>query len=182
MVQDNTHPHYGQSCLVIRKIIQRFGLQEKDFIPVTMCMFAASDSSINILGATILRLSGKSKNGELLKTCQITSYQQLGTDVYKPRDSIALGVISEQFPMICEASPVTSTPTAGTQLSEAMPQSALTASCSCPRRQLPPPHPTQLPFEPGTAKRALIQQWLLDYYTPSTFNTCKHQPLPLTHS
>ena len=27
-----------------------------------------------------------------------------------------------------------------------------------------------------------LQQWLLDYYQTSTFNTCEHQPLPLVES
>ena len=51
--------------------------------------------------------------------------------------------------------------------------------CTCPRRQKPPPRPTQLPFPATEANRPHLQQWLLDYYSTSTFNTCDHQPLPL---
>jgi hypothetical protein len=54
------------------KIIQHLGLHEKDLIPVTMRMYAANNNGISILGATILRLSGKSKSGDALVTRQIT--------------------------------------------------------------------------------------------------------------
>ena len=52
-------------------------------------------------------------------------------------------------------------------------------SCDCPRRELPPPMPTQLPFPATEEHHADIQQYILDRYKSSTFNTCEHQPLPL---
>ena len=55
-------------------------------------------------------------------------------------------------------------------------------SCDCPPRQHPPPKPTALPFLATEDNRASLQQWLLDYYKSSTFNTCEHQPLPLMDS
>ena len=43
------------------------------------------------------------------------------------------------------------------------------------------PHhpPTVLPFPAIEANRDKLQQYLLDYYKSSTFNTCEHQLLPL---
>ena len=60
-----------QSCLASMNIIRHLGLSEKDLIPVTTCMHAANNSGIPILGAAILRFSGKSKPGQHLETRQI---------------------------------------------------------------------------------------------------------------
>ena len=53
------------------------------------------------------------------------------------------------------------------------------APCDCPPRQKPP---TELPFPATEDNRESLQQWLLEYYKSSTFNTCEHQPLPLMDS
>ena len=52
-----------QSCLAGLKVIQRLGLTAKDLIPVRLKMHAAYNHAINILGATILQLSGKDNTG-----------------------------------------------------------------------------------------------------------------------
>ena len=52
-----------QSCLAGANILHPLGLTEDDLIPVTMKMHAANSNNnrITILGATILRFSGKAK-------------------------------------------------------------------------------------------------------------------------
>ena len=52
-----------QSCLAGLKVIQRLRLTAKDLIPVRLKMHAADNHAIKILGATILRLSGKDNTG-----------------------------------------------------------------------------------------------------------------------
>ena len=51
--------------------------------------------------------------------------------------------------------------------------------CSCPIRTKPPPLPTALPFPATDANRTALQNWILDRYRSSTFNTCECQTLPL---
>ena len=46
----------------------------------------------------------------------------------------------------------------------------------------PPTKPTQPPFPATEENRQRLQEWLLDYYKSSTFNTSKHQSLPLMDS
>ncbi|CAB4041678.1 Hypothetical predicted protein, partial [Paramuricea clavata] len=177
-----------QSCLASMKIIERFGLQQKDLIPVTMRMVAANNKGINILGATILRFSGRSKSGATLETRQITYVTSDSERLFLSREAcVAFGMISETFPTVGEASPLTTLPLSDASpgntntTPKQTPQSALTAPCNCPLRQKPPPRPTQPPFPANNANRAHLQQWFLDYYAASTFNTCEHQPLPLMH-
>ena len=51
--------------------------------------------------------------------------------------------------------------------------------CPCPKREQPPPPPKHPPFPATMENRGRLQQYLLDYYKSSTFNTCEHQPLPM---
>ena len=58
-------PNTGcQSCLASIKVIRRLGLCESDLIPVTMQMHAVNNNGIKILGAVILRFSGRSPPSE----------------------------------------------------------------------------------------------------------------------
>ena len=156
-----------------------------------MRMFAANNKGINILEATILRFSGQSKSGETLKTRQITYVTSDSERLFLSREAcIALRMISDTFPTVGEASPLTTLHTPG----NATPDSTDSKTTSTPQRSItapgdyllcqnPPPRPTQSPSpSPATeVNRALLQQWLLDYYASSTFNTCEHQLLPLMH-
>ena len=53
------------------------------------------------------------------------------------------------------------------------------APCGWPKRTQPPPTPTELPYPATKASLERLQEFLLDYYGSSTFNTCPHQRLPL---
>ena len=94
-----------------------------------------------------------------------------------------LGVISDQFPTIGEASkPLENTSV--TALSYTQPEtqpSAPTADtiapCGCLRRTTPPP-PPQPPFPVNESNRLRLENLLLEHYRSSTFNTCPHQQLP----
>ena len=50
-----------QSCLGGMRLLLRLGMTADDLIPVSMKMHAANGKGINILGAAILRFSGKSR-------------------------------------------------------------------------------------------------------------------------
>ena len=95
-------------------------------------------------------------------------------------------MISENFPTVGETLNLSKTmaldedPVESQQTTpSAIPESTLNSPCNCPCRQTPPQKPTQLPFPDTEANRQHLQTWLLNYYKSSTFNTCKHQHLPL---
>ncbi|KAK3731812.1 hypothetical protein QZH41_007627 [Actinostola sp. cb2023] len=60
-----------QSCLTSMTVVRRLGLSKKDLIPVSTRMHAANNNGIEILGAIILRFSGKSKSNQIRETRQI---------------------------------------------------------------------------------------------------------------
>ena len=60
-----------QSCLAGIKILHKIGLKQSDLIPVNMKRHAANNKDIVILGAIIVRLSGKDGENRELETIQI---------------------------------------------------------------------------------------------------------------
>ena len=52
-------------------------------------------------------------------------------------------------------------------------------TCTCQKRQPPPPKPDSLPYPATENNKDKLKQWLIDHYKSSTFNTCEHQPLKM---
>ena len=167
-----------QSCLAGLKVISRLGLRLHDLIPVTMEMHTATNGGIPILGAIPLRISGKDPLGHVVESRQLTYITDTSDKLFLSKEAcIDLGIISDSFPTLGMTQGTHQPDTAAT-LHEASDATA----CTCPRRQKPPPPPTELPFPATAVNRMKLQQYLLDYYQSSTFNTCEHQPLPLMDS
>lgn len=92
-----------QSCLASMKVILRLGMKKSDIFPVTLKMHAANSKGINILGAAILRFSGKDSSGNLIETRQITYVTDNSDKLFLSREAcISLGIITETFPTIGE--------------------------------------------------------------------------------
>ena len=164
-----------QSCLAGVKAIKKLGLSTEDLVPVTLQMRAADNHDINILGAVILRLSGKSNKGEERSTRQIVYITNSTDRFFLSREAcVDLGIVTTDFPTISEETEISINAASTTP-----PQQEIQQECSCPRRTKPPPTPTSLPYPATEANRQQLQQYLLDYYASSTFNTCEHQILPL---
>lgn len=170
-----------QSCLASIKAIRRLGLRKRDLIPVTLKMHAANNKGITILGAVILRLSGKDKSGNLIETRQITYVTDNSDKLFISREAcINLGMITDTFPTIGEATNKhTINDICDNDMTSDDSDSSMTPDCDCPRRQPPPPPLANLPFPATDVNRDKLEQFILDRYSSSTFNTCEHQPLPM---
>ena len=166
-----------QSCLAGLKVVKKLGLSVKELIPVEIKMHAADNHNIRILGATILRLSGRDTKGEEQSTRQMVYVTDNTDKLFLSREAcVDLGIISDTFPTMGEVEETKANPIGTTDATTPR------QGCQCPRRTKPPPIPTSLPFPATEANREKLQQYLLDYYGPSTFNTCEHQTLPLMDS
>lgn len=165
-----------QSCLASIKMINCLGLSTADLIPVTMRMHAANNGGINILGAAILRFAGKDQHGGLLETRQVVYVTDNSDKIFLSREAcVALGMITDHFPTVGEVLSTDSSPLPKSEDGNA-------TLCACPRRQPPPQKPQSLPFPATVGNSAKLQEWLINYYRASTFNTCDHQPLPMMQS
>ena len=168
-----------QSMLGGESILHSLGRSRSDLIPCTTKMSAANENAIEILGALPLRISGKSDSGQTLSTRQLVYITNSTERLYLSKSAcVALGLIDTNFPKIGSAAAQLSScdsndPDHGDEAS------ANTRPCKCPDRQPPPPLPTKLPYPPTERYRDKLQQWLVDYYSASTFNVCEHQPLPM---
>ena len=90
-----------QSCLAGFKLVERLGLSSRDLISVNMRMHSVDNCDIPILGATILRLSGRGPLGDERITRQI-AYITYSTDkLFLSREAcVDLGIIPAQFPVM----------------------------------------------------------------------------------
>lgn len=159
-----------QSCLTGLNVIHRLGLRESDLIPVTMRMHTANNDGIKILGAILLRISSTDSTGHTIKSRQMTYVTDSSDKLFLSREAcVALGIISGHFPQVHVTA----------DLNAADVHDKTTAPCGCATRQFPPPPPGTLPFPATEENRPKLQEYLLDYYSSSTFNTCEHQQLPL---
>lgn len=148
-----------QSCLAGIKVIHRLGLRKSDLIPVTMRMHTANNGGNNILGATVLRLSGKNKRSQAIETRQMTYVTDSSDKLFLSREACAaLDIIPDSFPKIGID------PTVQQSDATAVLQEDPTTACHCPQRRRPPPPPTKLPFPATDANRLHLQQYLLEYY------------------
>ena len=164
-----------QSSLAGINIIAKLGIRKEDLLPVTMKMHAANNNGINILGAAVLRFSGKSLSGRTITTRQIVYITDSTDKLFLSKDAcIQLGMISKNFPLIGEisndhganATADSSTADPNAPAPNIMQNHTPELNCSCPKRTLPPSIPEKLPFSPADKNiREKLQQYLLEYYS-----------------
>lgn len=158
-----------QSCLSGVGLLHKLGIAKENVIPVRMKMKAVNNKDIGIIGALPLRFTGFSSSGAEITTNQLVYFTDDASRLFLSKQACAaLGIISENFPTIGEASAATATV-----------ETESAKECQCPKREPPPPMPTKPPYPLVPENVEKIQSWLLDYYKSSTFNVCEHQTLPM---
>ena len=164
-----------QSCLAGMKVVAALGVTENDLIPVSLRMHAANNEGISILGAVALRFSGCNPQGQTVETRQLTYVTKSTDTLFLSREACSvLGIISDRFPAVGVAS------CAGQQREPASRTATIPEpACTCPKRQGPPPLLTSPPCALTDDNRGELQEFLLNYYASSAFNTCKYQRLPM---
>ena len=108
-------------------------------------MYSADNRNIPILGAIILRLSGKDQLGDKRMSQQIV-YITYSTDkLFLSREAcVDLGIVPAQFPIVGEIPAQANHPIAPKANCASFSQDTTPLDCNCPRRAKPPPLPTSL--------------------------------------
>ena len=178
-----------QSCLAGTQLIKDLHLERRDLIPSTLTMRSASGNQIPIWGAVLARITTAGK-----ETRQMLYISPVANKLYLSLSSCTdLGLIQGGFPGSQMAASIRSNPSphpeAGAPTGEqaakvakcrpATPIANTTKSCSCPTRSQPPTRPASPPFPATEANREKLEEYLLNLYSSSSFNTCEHQPLPM---
>ena len=177
----------AQSSLMGYKVFRRLGFKDRALIPVTRRMYAANNEGIRILGAILLRLSGKDSTGHKFETAEMV-YISDSTDLfYLSRHAMEqLQIIGPNFPSVgatAHASlpemPPTGVHSVSTSESNKNQAAFKKAECGCYLRSTPPARPSELPFAPTTENIPAMRDWLLNVHFPaSVFNKCTHQRMP----
>ena len=181
-----------QSCLAGTKLLKGLHLEKRDLIPSTLTMKSASGNQIPIWGAILARITIAGK-----ETRQMIYVSPVANKLYLSLSSCKdLGLVQGNFPGDQLTATIRNNPTmdhqAGATACEqaakttrrrpADPIAIPTKSCSCPTRSQPPARPTSLPFPATEANRQRMEEYLLNLYSSSSFNTCEHQTLPMMTS
>ena len=137
-----------QSCLAGINIVKKLVLSTGDLIPVSLRMHAADNHNIHILGATILKLSGKDNKETEMSIKHMTNNTN---KLFLSREAcIDLGIISHKFPTMNEADETNTDNSVGTTTASPPQQ-----ECQCPKRTKPP---TSLPYPATEANREKLEQ------------------------
>ena len=169
-----------QSCLAGFKVVKKLGLSTKDLIPVTLKMHAADNRDIKILGATILRLSGKGPFGKERSTRQVVYVTNHTDKLFLSREAcIDLGIISHQFPLMGEAKGCNPSPPQSINATTEVAKDHPVQECTCPKRTKPPPYPTYhtIPCYRGEQRKAKAAMRLM--INPQATPTAYHSPIPV---
>ena len=155
----------AQTCVAGPELMVKFGMNEGMLIKTSHQIKGVTKQSLHILGILLVELGFKStETYGVIYICKNVDGVFLSEAVQK-----RLGIISEAYPNISNAC-------AQTVVRTESERQAL-AECGCPRRVGPPPPPERLPFEPTKENRKKLQEWILQRYSSSAFNTCDHQPI-----
>ena len=172
----------AQSCLWSLDGCFAAGFTESDLIPVSIDLEAANKSPISIAGALLLRLTGTSPTGKNISCATMVYISKQARGFYLSLEAMMdLLIISRDFPSVGEADnqqEVHAPKQEHTNAGITAPLSHADEVCSCPKRTGAPVMPTELPFKCIPENNEKMEQWLLEYFAASTFNTCPHCPLP----
>jgi len=156
----------AQSCLWGLSDFLRCGFSMNNLIPVKHTLYAANKEKIEVSGAIFLRLQGTDSAGRICTEAVMTYVSPSTQRFFLSQEAlIQLGVIAKDFPRVGSAD-------------EECTVEIDAAPCGCSVRTSPPPRPEELPFAPTVENIPQMHDWLVQRYSSSTFNQCKHQPLP----
>ena len=132
----------AQSSLMGYKIFRKCGLKDRSLIPVRRRMVAANNEGIRILGAILLRVTGKDSSGNSFETAEMVYVSDSTDQFYLSCHAMEqLRIIGPDFPSVGAASPPPTEPSPtgihsvahGTQSSQHK-----RSECGCYSRANPP--------------------------------------------
>ena len=181
-----------QACCIGERQLNKLGLIKGDLLQPVLSLKAANATGIVILGATFIKVEGRSSSGVVVSTRQ-TCYVVQGLDhLLLSRDACEkLGIIPGDFPSINSCTPrsepaqpggegstivmeVVAPPDRGHPSLPSPCNPRPDGSCSCPLREAPPDPPA---FDPNLTEEGL-KSLIIAHYASSSFNRCTRQPLP----
>ena len=174
------------------KFIHSLGVKKSELIPLSHGVNAANNAGLGLLGGLLVIFSGEDCLGNMKTSKQLCYVADNIDGVFLSRSAcVDLGLIDKNFPTIgtFNTPNLSAMSKSNSENKNEESYKFFTANngknkcskgaCVCPRRELPPPVPTALPYPAVPENRENIKNWILEHYSSSAFNQCEHQPLPL---
>ena len=178
-----------QACCMGVTQLHALGLSGRDLLQPILSLKAANTSGITIIGVVFLMITGWDRKGNKWRTHQLCYVSEDVEQLLLSREACEqLGMLSKNFPEVGEFQnnatvtevaaeyidpPDMILPGEDMDLTPCTPSSE--GTCTCPRRESPPPPPT---FQAGKSASQL-KHLILQHYASSAFNKCTRQVLPM---
>lgn len=181
----------AQLTVIPMSLLENMNVKPDSIFPVSTRLNGASNAPIIVEGGILLNITATNKNNGISRTSHQLCYvsRHVSVSYLSFSACVDLGLLPSNFPEVgsCDTSTPASvqslTSSSPTKCSNSgVPISDTDATCSCPRRELPPDSPPVLPCAPIPENVPQLRQYILDRYNTSAFNCCEHQPLRLMDS
>ena len=148
--------------------LEKIGCPVSYLIPTSHQIVGITSSSLNLLGAVMIRFEyGGKVARQMVHISSRTKGLYLSNTALKQ-----LGLLSEEFP---------NQPAASASSAQEEPIDVECEGCNgseCLHRTPPPERPEHLPYAPTKENIPKFEQWFLEQFASSGFNTCTRQTLP----
>ena len=174
----------AQLTVLPRSLIADMHVKQESIFPVQTQIHGVANSPIHVDGGLLVTVSATNPDTGITRHSRQLAY--VSASVKMPYLSLQackdLGLVPEEFPKVAsidENVPAMLDVISPTKCSNSGVPSSQADVCQCPKRELPPPAPTVLPYAPTKDNLPRLKQFILDRYASSAFNCCEHQPLRL---
>ena len=158
-----------QTCTAGTDFLQHIGCPRSYLIPTSHRISGITKAGLDIIGSVMVRFE---IGGEVSR--QMVHISERIHGLYFSETALKqLGVIHRDFPQ--QETSCVCISCAGV--------SPTTSCCTddgaeaCLERTVTPDRPDAIPFKPTIENREALEQWFLEYFSSSAFNTCTHSPL-----
>ena len=149
------------TCTAGKELLEYLNCPEDYLIPCSHRILGITHTSLNIMGAIFARITFKGRTSR-----QMIYISENIKGFFLSESALRdLEIIHQSFP-----DPLS-------QPSTAMKCGDVDEECKCPQRSVTPAKPEVIPFEPVEANIPKLEQYLLDTFESSAFNTCTYQKL-----
>lgn len=149
----------AQTCTSGPEILSILGCPESYLLKTRHPINGITGNSLAMMGALLLNIKSGSRTAKVIMyVCRNVSGIFLSQTALKQ-----LAILPSDFPTVssqCDAS-ITQHHT----------------KCGCPARTETPDLPEKIPYEGIETNLKALQEWILEHFGSSAFNTCPHQPL-----
>ena len=175
-----------QATVMGSKQLSQLGLSVGDLMAVEFKMSAANSSSIKLLGALFIVISGRDASGQLYETHQLAYVGDGISGMLLSKEALEkLGMLPDTFPAVgcaaqggvaAQSSELMSPDLTSEQYDLTPCNPKEDGTCECPRREAAPDNFPE--FDP-TLSTEELRMVIIKHYASSAFNRCTRQKLPL---